>query len=285
MRIVHSDSSAMAESFFREYTSEAAVRKYSPGTAGRGISYLLEHDYKDIYLYALGLLPPGVMTEGLQILEFGCGVGMNLMHLTSILQQEGFPVARAVGTDFSPVLIETAKYEAKEYQRNGGPEKFYFQVARTENLTADISSALECNRSDLEGSFHFILGVNTIRYCHAAKKQLDAVREIFNLLVPGGVCVIIDMNDRFPMFRSDLKNLLRWKKEPQCYIPSLEEYAAPFSKTGFEVVRFEHFCWIPHSAGTVRLGVMRALRPFLNLVAKSRAMRSVVIAKKPAGGV
>jgi hypothetical protein len=137
--------------------------------------------------------------------------------------------------------------------------------------------------SKLENSFHFIIGVNTIRYCHRAGKQLDCARDIFRLLAPGGVCVVIDMNDRFPAFRSALKNKLRDQKEreEECYLPSLEEYTAPFSQAGFEVLRSEHFCWIPHSAGPLMTGVLRPLSPVLTAIAGSRAMRSLVVAKKP----
>ena len=43
--------------FFKEYTSPEAIYKYTSPTAGYGTSYLLEHDYKEVYLQALGLLP------------------------------------------------------------------------------------------------------------------------------------------------------------------------------------------------------------------------------------
>jgi SAM-dependent methyltransferase len=275
-------SLTQAEEFFREYTSHDAIIKYSRQTAGLGISHLLEHDYKEIYTYALDLLPPQIRAQPLRVLEFGCGAGMNLVHLMSILQQNGFQLSQAVGTDFSPVLIEKAKSEVKNYLRGGNTDKIEFHIAKNESLLADLSSAFETDGSDLEGSFQFIFGVNTIRYSHAAKKEMDTARDIFKLLAPGGVCVVIDMNNRFPLFRSDLRNNLRLNKVEQCYVPSLEEYAAPFVETGFELIRQKHFCWIPHSAGRVRLGVMKALAPILNVVAKSRAMRSLVIARKPA---
>jgi hypothetical protein len=132
----------------------------------------------------------------------------------------------------------------------------------------------------LENSFHFILGVNTIRYCHAGKKEMDNARDILNLLVPGGVAVAIDMNNRFPLFRSDLKNRFRREKEEECYVPSLDEYAAPFFNAGFEVVRKEHFCWVPHSSGRMLCGILRALSPLLNVAFRSKAMRSLVVARK-----
>ncbi len=95
--------------------------------------------------------------------------------------------------------------------------------------------------------------------------------------------MVIDMNNRFPAFRSSLRNKLRGKKdnEEECYLPSLEEYTMPFQQAGFEVLRSEHFCWIPHSTGQFMTGLLRSLSPFLNTVARSRAMRSLVVAKKP----
>jgi len=271
----------MDASFFDEYTSHDAIRKYTKATAGYGISYLLDHDYKSVYLKALELLPASTKSKGLRILEFGCGGGMNLLHLISMLNSQGTRVASALGTDFSPAMIETARREAKNYLRERDLQNLEFHVAKNERLISDLSVFTTPEESTLKNSFHFVLGVNTIRYCHDAKRQRDCVRDIFNLLVPGGVCVVIDMNNRFPLFRSDLRNRLRRKKEKQCYVPSLEEYAAPFVEEGFELLRREHFCWVPHSAGRFMAGVLRTLSPILNTVARSRAMRSLVVAKKP----
>lgn len=275
------NASAGTDAFFDEYTSQNAIVTYSRTTAGYGISYLLDHDYKRIYLEALGLLPSDVRKRGVRILEFGCGAGMNLLHLLSVLSREGINVASAVGTDFSPVLIERAAHEAKSYLREDELRKLEFHVAKNESMIVDLAASTQREKSSLERSFHFILGINTIRYCHAAKKEMDNVQDIFNLLVPGGICVVIDMNNRFPLFRSDLRNRFRRQKEEECYVPSLEEYAAPFVKAGFELVRQEHFCWIPHSSGKLMCRFFNAMSPLLNLVANSRAMRSLVVARKP----
>ena len=269
--------------FFREYTSQDAILKYSKGTAGVGISYLLDHDYKAVYLEALRRLPQQANREGIRILEFGCGAGMNLLHLLSVLSREGIQVDRAVGTDFSPVLIDAARSEAKNYLKDEEQRKVEFRVAKNETLIDELSAALGSAKSELTNSFHFVLGVNTIRYCHRAGKQLDCAQDLFNLLVPGGVCVVIDMNDRFPVFRSAVRRKLAGAEEDgeECYLPSLKEYTDPFAQAGFEVLRSEHFCWIPHSAGPRLTGVLRSLSPILNTVAGSRAMRSLVVAKKP----
>jgi len=277
----NTNTSNETDAFFRQYTSQDEILKYTKATAGFGISYLLDHDYKAVYLEALTFLPQQTRERGIRILEFGCGGGMNLLHLVSVLNSKGIPVAGAVGTDFSPVMIETARREAKNYLRDQDLHRLEFYVAKNESLFADLSASTGTEKSKLEKSFHFILGVNTIRYCHAAKQEMDNARDIFDLLVPGGVCVVIDMNNRFPFFRSDLRNRLRWKKQQQCYVPSLEEYAAPFANAGFEVLRREHFCWIPHSAGGLKCRLFKGLSPLLDAVAKSRAMRSLVISRKP----
>ena len=267
--------------FFKEYTSPEAISKYTRATAGYGISYLLDHDYKDVYLRALDLLSDQGKKRGLRILEFGCGGGMNLLHLMSVLDRKGIRVEQAIGTDFSPVLIEAAQRDA---QKLLGPEQLQrleFHQAKNETLVTDLSIALKKEKLQLQGAFDFIFGVNTIRYCHDAGKELDCVRDIFELLAPGGVCVVIDMNNRFPLFRSDLRNRLRGAKEEECYVASLEEYAEPFIKIGFKVERKEHFCWVPHSSGKLLCSITRLLSPVLNVVAPSRAMRALIVARKP----
>jgi SAM-dependent methyltransferase len=276
----NTDNFMKTNAFLDQYTSANEISKYTRTTAGSGINYLLDHDYKAIYLEALGLVFRQTRQCGIRILEFGCGGGMNLLNLISVLRSKGIQVTQAIGTDFSPAMVAAAKREAKDYLRERDLRSPEFYVAKNESLISDLASA-GIEKSTLRNSFHFILGVNTIRYCHAAEKEMENARDIFDLLVPGGVCVVIDMNNRFPFFRSDLRNRLRWKKQEQCYVPCLEEYAAPFVKAGFEVLRREHFCWVPHSAGRFMAGLLRTLSPILDAVARSRAMRSLVVARKP----
>jgi SAM-dependent methyltransferase len=277
------NSVAELDPFFREYTSPDAILKYTRASAGFGIGYLLDHDYKQVYLDAIKHLPQPIIQGGIRMLEFGCGGGMNLLHLVSTLGRDDLYVESAIGADFSPVLIEAANREAQRYLAPLDRSRVRFFVAKNETLVEELSAALEEDSSKLENSFHFIIGINTIRYCHRAGKQMHCARDIFRLLAPGGVCVVIDMNNRFPVFRSALKNKLRGKEEQEeeCYLPSLEDYTAPFRQTGFAVLRSDHFCWIPHSAGRLMTQILRLLSPALNAVVPSRAMRSLVIARKP----
>ena len=267
------------EKFLDEYVSEDAVRKYTTETAGYGVTYLLRNDYARIYLNVVDSFLRTPTVRPLRLLEFGCGGGMNITRLVSLLDEKQVPVECAYGTDFSPRLVQAAEEEAKAFLPPRLAGKLSFHVARNEQLVQELAAALG-RGEDQVGPFDLIVGVNTFRYCHRLGKELDCTQDIYRLLRPGGVCINIDMNNRFPAFRSRLRG--SDQKPAECYLPSLEEYASPFETAGFEIIKKENFCWIPHSAGHALTLSCRVLSPFLNLVARSRAMRSLVVARKPA---
>lgn len=271
------------DKFLDEYVSEDAVRKYTTVTAGHGITHLLRSEYSRIYLDVVNryLRAPGA--PPLRLLEFGCGGGMNITRLVSLLEGKGTPVESAYGTDFSPRLVEAAHEEAKAFLPPKLASKLSFHVAHNERLAEDLAASLQVDSKSLP-SFDLIVGVNTFRYCHRLGKQADCAQDIHRLLRPGGVCIMIDMNNRFPAFRSHLRRSRTTPPEnpAECYLPSLEEYTSPFQNAGFEILKKGNFCWIPHSATPALTLSCRAASPFLNLVARSRAMRSLVIARKRA---
>ena len=266
--------------FLEEYNSEDSLRRYTKETAGQGISYLLDHDYGDIYFSVIeNQIPKSRIQKGIRMWEFGCGAGMNLLFLVGELERRGIPLELAVGTDFSEVLIDAAKRQAKTYLKPEQNEKVRFCVARHENLMEEVTTGLGVPKEQLLNSFDLMVGVNTIRYCHRLNNENEVAATIKGLLADSGVCVVIDMNDKFPAFRSRFRDRIA-KEERAYYLPSLEEYARPFSTAGLQILRRENFCWIPHSAGVRLTAVMRALTPMLNTVAPKRAMRSLVIAQK-----
>lgn len=267
------------EKFLDEYVSEDAVRKYTTETAGYGISYLLRNDYARIYLSAVESYLRTSAKRPLRLLEFGCGGGMNITRLVSLLESRGISVERAYGTDFSSRLVESAGQEAKTFLPPHMAGKLSFHVAHNEKLIEDLASDLGGDKS-LLSSFDLVIGVNTFRYCHRLGKGVDCAADIYRLLKPGGVCINIDMNNRFPAFRSRLKG--QEKDRDECYLPSLDEYVSPFRTAGFEILEKGTFCWIPHSAGRALTFCCRVASPFLNTVARGRAMRSLVIARKSA---
>lgn len=267
------------DKFLDEYVSESAVRKYTTETAGYGISYLLRKDYARIYMDVINKYFQAPKQRPLRLLEFGCGGGMNIIRLVSLLTEKRIPVECAFGTDFSPRLVMAAKEEAKAALPPQTAGKMHFYVARNEQLVEDLLTGLSGNRKQL-GEFDLIIGVNTFRYCHRLGKQVDCAMDIYQLLRAGGVCVNIDMNNRFPAFRSRLRR--SDNGAPECYLPSLEEYASPFATAGFEILKKGNFCWVPHSASRSLTTACRVAAPFLNTLVRSRAMRSLVVARKPA---
>jgi hypothetical protein len=269
----------MYEKFLDEYVSEDAVRKYTTLTAGYGITHLLRHEYASIYLNAVDKYLRPSTSRPLRLLEFGCGGGMNITRLVALLAEKKIPVERAYGTDFSPRLVEAAGEESKAYLPAGLAKKVRFFVARNEKLREDLVGQLG-QGEDPVGSFDLIIGVNTFRYCHRLGKELECAQDIFRLVRAGGVCINIDMNAGFPAFRSRLRR--NDTDQAECYLPTLKEYSAPFKTAGFEVLEEKNFCWIPHSAGVPLTRACQIASPFLNLVARKRAMRSLVIARKPA---
>jgi len=266
--------------YLNEYSSDDAIRKYTSRTAGYGISYLLENDYAEVYLTAIDQFLKVPANTALKLLEFGCGGGMNIITLLSLLERKGRSVVRAYGTDFSEALINAANVESKTLLTPEQQKKMHFAVARNEELISDLAGGLHMSRGELENSFHVILGVNTFRYCHRLGKTRQCAQDITDLLAPGGICINIDMNRKFPAFRSKWSS--RHIPAAERYLPSLEEYAAPFEEVGLEILRKENFCWIPHSASRTMTNIYRLLAPALNVLVQPWAMRSLVISRKRA---
>jgi SAM-dependent methyltransferase len=265
--------------YLQEYSADEAVARYTSRTAGTGITYLLENDYAEVYLSAIRDFLQIPSERPLRLLEFGCGGGMNIITLLTLLQRRGKNVELAIGTDFSEKLIMAAKNESRNLLSPNLQGLMHFAVARNESIAADLRQALNGFAGELENSFHLILGVNTFRYCHRLGKTRQCASDLAALLAPGAICIIIDMNRRFPAFRSRFRDR-RTKPEAERYLPSLNEYAAPLEEAGLEILRKENFCWVPHSAGARLTRVCQLLTPVLNLVAKPMAMRSLIVCRK-----
>ncbi len=214
-----------------------------------------------------------------RILEYGCGAGMNLLYIFRLLLSKGVSVAAAIGTDFSMPLIEAAEKEKNELIDHGNQSKITFIEASNESLLNDLAKGLSQDKSSLHDSFDLIVGVNTFRYAARLHKAQECANDIAYLLAPGGYSIMIDMNNKFPFFRSNFKDRAT-KPESQHWLPSIEEYTDPFRIANLEIHQSRHFCWIPHSASGMMLFGAIILSPILNIVAPSSAMRSLVVAKK-----
>jgi SAM-dependent methyltransferase len=271
----------MNDVYLKEYESGETVRKYLAETAGHGIAYVLESIYGPLYRGILDdLTGQGLAKSGFRVIEYGCGGGMNLLWIVRQILDRKLPLDLACGTDFASPMVEAATKEcaATLGGRDGG--KVTFHTIANENLAAELPGALGRSPAEILGSFHFIVGVNTFRYCFRLGKQAESARGIFSLLRPGGITVMIDMNHHFPFFRSKFRSKEGMTRE-QYYLPTLAEYDAVFRAAGFEIVTRKNFCWIPHSAGPGMTRTLRAISPVLNTLFRRFATRSLIVARKP----
>src|ERR1700687_1571341 len=148
--VSHDNPSVLNSEFLEEYSSEDSLRRYSKETAGQGISYLLDHDYGDIYFGVIeNQIPKARIQKGIRLWEFGCGAGMNLLFLVGALERRGIRVELAVGTDFSEALIDAAERQAKTYLTPEQNQKVRFCAARHENLIEEVTTGLGVRKEDL----------------------------------------------------------------------------------------------------------------------------------------
>ncbi len=209
---------------------------------------------------------------------------MALHYFVEALGEAAIEVDLAVGTDFVPAMVAAAAGDLDTFGSEWAKERMRFLVASNETLAEQIAAGLKVPVETLAGSFHVAIGVNTFRYAVRHGTSAAAVDQLNLLLARGGRAVVIDMNDRFPYGLKPKRREpgerglpLRFGNAP---LPSLSEYAQPFRDAGFEVLRDEHFCWIPHSARGARYRLARAASPLLDRLVPDRAMRSLVVAAK-----
>ncbi len=266
--------------FLMEYTDDDSIKRYITNTAGKGIQYILTNVYGPLYSRVIDsiCLETGA-NKGFRVLEYGCGAGMNLLYILRLLASKEVPLVTAIGTDFSMVILQAAERERERFVRQEDHKKITFLQASNESLLDDLAKGLAQHESALRDSFDLIVGVNTFRYTARLHKQQKCASDIAYLLAPGGYSIMIDMNNKFPLFKSRFDVHKRRPKE-QTWLPSLEEYTAPFRSANLEILQARHFCWIPHSASTPIVVAAKLLTPILNTIVPTFAMRSLVIAKK-----
>jgi len=268
------------EAFLLEYSNEDSISRYVPATAGKGIHYLLNYIYGPIYSEIINsILNHANSNKIFRVLEYGCGGGMNLFHILNLMVSKGLSIDLAVGTDFSTILLDAATKEADIFLNSELKNRVFFIPASNESLKHDLSIGLQHFRTSGPALFDLIVGVNTFRYALRLHKGQECANDIASMLAPGGYSIMIDMNCKFPFFKSEF---LKFKKKRtiQTWIPSLKEYTAPFRKANLDIIQSRNFCWIPHSASTSTLIAARILSPFLNFLVPDYAMRSLVIARK-----
>src|SRR5712692_7079936 len=121
--------------FLDEYTRRESIERYVRRTAGAGISYVLENVYGRIYSDVVQrMYQTGVLRDGLRVLEYGCGGGMNLLWIVSLLSQKGLALEFAYGTDFSPQMVDAANREADDWAPKSLRTRIAYFAGRNEHL-------------------------------------------------------------------------------------------------------------------------------------------------------
>jgi SAM-dependent methyltransferase len=277
------DRPVSVDVFLDEYSRDDVIAKYLNDTAGDGIAYALHHVYGPVYADVVRRLiarrPRG---HRFRVLEYGCGGGMNLVKVLDLFRQQGAEIELGVGADFSPRMVEAAREDVVPRLPASLRERVQFAVAANESLARDLAKDLGMPIERLEKSFDVVVGVNTFRYCHRLQKDDECARDIHRLLASGGCSVMIDMNRNFPLFKSRVADLIRRRKPEEAYLPTLAEYTNPFRRAGMTVQTSRNFCWFPHSAGPGLVRALRVAAPVLDLTVSRFAMRSLVVAERPA---
>jgi len=182
---IGSGSASQNESYYREslkeYSTAENVQRYVSTSAGYGIAYLLQHVYGALYEEQIDKLVTQMGgKEGLRILEYGCGGGMNLIWIVKRLSDRRINLDFACGTDFSSKMVEAAKKEAAFGLPNTASSNVSFHTVANGNLSRDLPKILGRPLADLQESFHLIVGVNTFRYCFRLGTQTESANEIFS---------------------------------------------------------------------------------------------------------
>ena len=274
------DVTPRVETFLAEYSDDHMIARYISRTAGAGVVYALTNIYAPVYSRVIdALMSQRPEKHKFRILEYGCGGGMNLLKILELLFARGADVELGVGADFSSRMIQAAREDARVNFPPHLASKIQFVVARNETLAGDVAASMDCSVAEVERSFDIVVGVNTFRYCHRLKKELDCAKDIFRLLRPGGYSVMIDMNAAFPLFRSRLPDMIR-RPGPEAYLPRVAEYRRPFELAGLKIIEVRNFCWVPHSATPRMVTVCKTLAPALDRWLSPFAMRSLVVAER-----
>jgi SAM-dependent methyltransferase len=254
------------------------------------MDHALKNVYQPIYRKVIqAILSERPVRHRVRILEYGCGGGMNLLELVELFHAVGLRVENAIGTDFSPGMIEAARNEAERRLSGGLNAVVRYVIARHETLVSDLASNKGTQPRDLYSSFDFVLGVNTFRFTHRQKQENAFARELFALLRPGGYSVMIDMH-RGVRFRGSRLHDRCTQSQLGSYLPTCREYSRAFQRVGFVITDARpFFCctslpvctWLPDVMKLSLLASCRVLRPLLDACLPPFAKHLVVIAKKP----
>ena len=129
-------------------------------------SVSLRDQFGDIDIYLFDQLLRGRITQGMRILDAGCGDGRNLVYL----MREQFNLW---GIDQSPKAIEATRRRAAELVPSHDDERFTVQpVERT---------------SFADGMFDVVISSAVLHFARDERQWWAMVREMWRVLAPNGI--------------------------------------------------------------------------------------------------
>jgi SAM-dependent methyltransferase len=181
--------------------------------------------------YKVKIVKDTISTEPENILEFGCGIGLNLRHF-----KKYFPSAKISGCDISEKSIQLASKQIEDVN---------FFILNDESVT---------NRS---GIFDLIF-VSCVFHHIAPQLRSAAINRIKNMLKPKGALYIFEHNPLNPVTRKIVKDC-PWDKD--AILLNTNETIDLMSKAGFEISEKKFTLFFP-----AQLGFLRPLEKFLKHV-------------------
>jgi hypothetical protein len=123
------------------------------------------HDYTDIYLEAIGNdMPKSKISKGLRVLEFGCGAGMNLVHLQF-----------CVASNENLVAEMTRELESSRESLTGSISVSAFPEAHTQSATIFVYE-LQTDKVKNPGTFNQITSSKPLRMSYGPNLVTEGVR-------------------------------------------------------------------------------------------------------------
>ncbi len=181
--------------------------------------------------YKVKIVKETLSAEPQNILEYGCGIGLNLRHF-----KRHFPTSEISGCDISRESIKFAS------RKNTDVSLF---IGDDESL------------SERKGKFDLVF-VSCVFHHIAPELRSKSIKHINDLLKPGGTLYIFEHNPFNPVTRKIVKDC-PWDKD--AVLLSMNETERLMSGAGFEILGKKFTLFFP-----AQLGFLRTVEKFLGQI-------------------
>ncbi|MDQ3021125.1 MAG: class I SAM-dependent methyltransferase [Bacteroidota bacterium] len=178
--------------------------------------------------YKVKIVKDSLSIEPAKILEYGCGIGLNLRYFTQY-----FPSSKISACDISEKSIE---------------------IASRDNSNVDFFIIDESSLHTREEEFDVIF-VSCVFHHIAPELRSNSMNKIKKLLKPGGSLYLFEHNPYNPVTRKIVKDCI-WDKD--AILLNTKETVELMSKAGFEVTEKKFTLFFPS-----QMSFLRSLEKFL----------------------